>query len=53
MPVLRVPLDDNLERAVDSIERTARITQVLPHGDGCLLVFIEENRKPGAKETRG
>lgn len=53
MPVLRVPLDDNLERAVDSIERTARINQVLPAGDGCLLMFVEEKRNPGAKETRG
>lgn len=55
MPVHRVLLDDDLERAVADIERNERIVNTSPAGEGCVLVFTEpraERAKPGVKETR-
>ena len=51
MPVQRVPVDE-IEKAVATIERTARIVAVLHSGPGCVLVFTEPRGK-GVKETRG
>lgn len=56
MPVHRVPINDDLERAVESIEQRERVVSTEKAGDGCVLVFTElrgEARvKPGTKETR-
>lgn len=52
MPVLRVPIDDGLERAVADVERKHRIVSTETAGDGCLLLFVEAKRKSPPRETR-
>lgn len=52
MPVKRVPLDD-LEAAVESIERSARLVSLTMVGEGAVLVAYEKTRKQDARETRG
>lgn len=51
MPVLRVP-DADLESAVIDIERTSRVVQMSPAGDGAWLLLVEARRKAPARETR-
>lgn len=52
MPVVRVPLDDDLERAVADVERKHRIVSTQLAGDGCVLLFVEAKRKTPPRETR-
>ncbi len=53
MPVHRVPIDDNLEKKVQTIEVSERVVSSERHGD-VLLVFTEQraNRRAGGRETR-
>ena len=58
MPVRRVRVDDELERAVEDIERTERVVSMVMAGDGCLILSTEPRKQhrlgaaSGEKETR-
>lgn len=52
MPVMRVPLDDDLEHAVATIERKHRVVNMVTAGDYCVLLLVEPKRKSPARETR-
>ena len=52
MPIRRVALED-LERSVETIEKTGRLTALTMAGDGAVIVAYEKVRKVGARETRG
>lgn len=51
MPIQRVALAD-VEKSVETIERTGRVTALTMVGEGAVLIVFEKTRKQGARETR-